>query len=320
MALSTTWERPLLDLAYDHEGGHTAVVHDHNHIAEERHLALAHHLCQEMTYTHSRSFYLASQLLAPAERQAVRALYAFCRTTDDIVDNPSGGTDVAIHLRQWRDHALSHHPPQEDLVAVAWADARHRYRIPRRYAEQLIDGVARDMHQSRYHSFDDLATYCYSVASTVGLMSMHIIGFESEAAVPYAIKLGVALQLTNILRDVGEDWRRGRFYLPTDELADFGLTEEDVARGVVDDRWRAFMRFQIERTRRIYEESWAGIALLAPQGRLAIAAAAGFYRAILDDIEAHDYDNFGRRAHVTQWGKVRLLPRLWWQVRRMARE
>ena len=317
MALSTTWERPLLDLADDHDGGHSA-HHEHNHLLEEWHLAQANHLCQQMTQEHSRSFYLASQLLAPAQRRAVRALYAFCRKTDDIVDNPAPQGDIHTTLRQWRDHALSPHPPQDDMIAVAWADARHRYHIPRRYAEQLIDGVARDLDQTRYDSFEDLATYCYSVASTVGLMSMHIIGFESQAAVPYAIKLGVALQLTNILRDVGEDWQRGRFYLPTDELAEFGLTEADVANGVVDERWRAFMRFQIERTRRIYDESWAGIALLAPQGRLAIAAAAGFYRAILDDIEAHDYDNFGRRAHVSQWGKVRLLPRLWWQVRGMG--
>ena len=314
MALTTTWERSLLDLAG--EAGHTAAHTEQHHLLEELHLARAYHVCQEMTQQNSRSFYLASQLLTPPQRRAVRALYAFCRTTDDIVDQPSGG-DVTNQLRQWREHALSNHPPHDDLIALAWADARARYHIPRRYAEQLIDGVARDLHQTRYDSFDDLATYCYSVASTVGLMSMHIIGFVSHEAIPYAIKLGVALQLTNILRDVGEDWRRGRFYLPTDELAEFGLNEADVAEGVVDERWRAFMRFQIERTRRLYDESWAGIALLAPQGRLAIAAAAGFYRAILDDIEAHDYDNFGRRAHVSQWGKVRLLPQLWWQVRQM---
>jgi phytoene synthase len=169
------------------------------------------------------------------------------------------------------------------------------------------------LRQSRYDTFEDLTTYCYGVASTVGLMSMHITGFNSSAAIPFAVKSGVALQLTNILRDVGEDFRAGRVYLPQEELADFGLTEDYLAAGQIDNRWRAFMRFQIDRTRRLYAESQPGVALLHPDGRLAIAAAAGLYSAILDDIEAHDYDVFTRRAHVSGWGKLRRLPGLWWQ-------
>ena len=118
----------------------------------------------------------------------------------------------------------------------------------------------------RYHTFGELTTYAYGVASTVGLMSMHIIGFAGEQAIPYAIKLGVALQLTNILRDIGEDWRAGRLYLPMDEMAAFGLSEADLDRGRVDDRWRALMRFQIERNRRLYAEANPGIALLNREG------------------------------------------------------
>ena len=222
-------------------------------------------------------------------------------------------------LQLWRERALAWHPPEQDLVAVAWADARANHHIPQRYAEQLIDGVARDLVQDRYQSFEDLATYCYGVASTVGLMSMHIIGFQDDEAIPYAIKLGVALQMTNILRDVAEDWERGRLYLPLDELAAFDLSEDDIAKGVVDDRWRAFMRFQIERTRKLYEEAWPGIQMLDPQGRLAIAAAATYYRAILDDIEKHDYDVFSRRAHVSKWGKLRRLPGIWLGTKRPAK-
>jgi len=201
-------------------------------------------------------------------------------------------------------------------VAFAWADARSRYGIPQRYAEQLIDGVARDMIQNRYQNFEDLSTYCYGVASTVGLMSMHIIGYEDEAAVRYAIKLGVALQLTNILRDVAEDWQRGRLYLPLDELQQFGLSEADIEAGTVDDRWRAFMQFQITRARQIYEEALPGIQMLDGGGRFSIAAAATFYRAILDDIEANDYDVFSRRAHIGKWGKLRRLPAIWWTAKR----
>jgi phytoene synthase len=201
------------------------------------------------------------------------------------------------------------------LPALAWADARQRYQIPARYAEQLVEGVSRDLDQDRYETFTDLATYSYGVASTVGLMSMHIIGFTNPDAIPYAIKLGLALQMTNILRDVGEDWQRGRLYLPNEELEAFGLTEDDIAAGEVTDKWREFMRFQIERTRQLYEESWTGIMMLHKDGRFAIAAAAGLYRGILDSIEANDYDVFNHRAHVSTWGKLRLLPNLWWQSR-----
>jgi phytoene synthase len=128
----------------------------------------------------------------------------------------------------------------------------------------------------------------------------------------------VALQLTNILRDVGEDWQAGRVYLPQDELAGFGLDEADLAAGRVDDRWRAFLRFQIERNRRLYAEAMPGIALLSQGGRLAIAAAADLYRAILDEIEANDYDVFTRRARVSGRRKLARLPGLWWQARRLA--
>ena len=148
-------------------------------------------------------------------------------------------------------------------------------------------------------------------------MVMHIIGFSGPEAIPYAVRLGVALQLTNILRDVGEDWHADRLYLPQNELAAFGLTEEDIDVGRVDDRWRAFLGFQIARNRRLYAQAMPGIALLHPDGRFAIAAAAGLYRAILEDIEAHDMDVFTRRAHVSQWSKVRRLLGMWMWARRL---
>jgi phytoene synthase len=273
--------------------------------------------CDSVTAVHSRSFYLASRLLPAGKRRAVRALYAFCRVCDDIVDRAATRSAVERSLAAWREQALFPHPWEDDPVAIAWNDTRRRYHIPRRYAEQLVQGVARDLQQTRYDTFEDLAAYAYSVASTVGLMSMHIIGFSSPEAIPYAIKMGVALQLTNVLRDVGEDWRLGRLYLPREELAEFGLAEADLAAGRVDDRWRAFMRFQITRNRRLYVEAWPGIAMLNKDGRLAVAAAAGFYCAILDDIETHDYDVFTRRAHVSGWDKLRRLPGIWWQGRRL---
>ncbi len=306
-----TWEQPLLTLA--REAVQSMTAHAGAVVCDRAELAHAYAHCEALTARHSRSFYLASTFLSADKRRALRALYAFCRVTDDIVD--CGDCDAENDLVRWRQQALAINPPQTVRVVVAWADARLRYRIPVRYAEQLIDGVARDLVQRRYQTFDELAAYAYGVASTVGLMSMHIIGFSGPEAVPYAIKLGVALQLTNILRDVAEDWRAGRIYLPATELAAFDLSEADLAAGRVDDRWRAFMRFQIERNRRLYAEAWPGLALLNKDGRFAVTAAAGLYRAILDDLEAHDYDTFTRRAHVSGARKLRILFNLWWHTR-----
>lgn len=306
-----SWEHQLL--AWAQEPLQTLKLHHHIR-TDTALLQSAYRYCADMTRQHSKTFYLASGLLPREKRRAARALYAFCRVTDDLVDRHQG--DEALELLEAWQATVSHHPADgSDLVALAWADARARYTIPSGYAEQLIRGVRRDVGQKRYATFGDLAEYSYGVASTVGLMAMHIIGFQSEAAVPYAVKLGVALQLTNILRDVREDWAAGRLYLPQDELAQFGLREADIAAAVTDERWRAFMAFQIARNRQLYDEAQAGIALLNPDGRFAIAAAAGLYRAILDAIEARDGDVFQKRAYVSTMGKLRRLPGIWQQSR-----
>lgn len=312
------WEHSLLSLA--HEAWHSTTVPPVLPIQSPAELAQAYDQCETLTAVHSRSFHMASRLLPPEKRRSARALYAFCRVTDDIVDeranaNAQDRALTRVALEEWRRLSLSPHSNVKDPVVVAWTDTRARYHIPQTYAEQLIAGVAQDLDCYRYRTFEDLSAYCYSVASTVGLMSMCIIGFDGRAAIPYAVKLGVALQMTNILRDVGEDWRSGRLYLPEEELDAYGLSGEDIAAGRVDERWRAFMRFQIERNRQIYAEAWPGIALLDPDGRFSIAAAADLYRGILDDIEAHDFNVFNRRSYVNTWGKLSRLPGIWWRSR-----
>jgi len=306
-----TWESQLLAQAYapleNRMLNERQVLNDH--IQTDK----AYEHCREITREHSQTFYIASNLMPSQQRKAIRALYAFCRVSDDLVDrNLSGQRQL---LNKWRSKSLENHPNGDDLVALAWADTRLRFDIPRQYAEQLLDGVERDLVQTRYATFDELADYCYAVASTVGLMTMHIVGYAGNEAIPYAVKLGVALQLTNILRDVGEDWRNGRLYLPQDELEQFGLTEEDIEKGQVDDRWRDFMRFQIERARHLYEEALPGVSLLGKSGRFAVRAAAELYRAILDDIEVNDYDVFTRRAHISNRQKLALLPGIWQRAR-----
>ena len=306
------WETALLTLAAG--PAHPSDTLDEEYIAEEARLDRAFDHCRLLTANHSKSFYLASRLLPFQKRRAVWALYAFCRTCDDIVDSSAvcpSITDAEARLEKWRALSLSQAPPAHEQVALAWAATRWKYSIPACYAEQLIDGVAMDFSISRYATFTDLAFYAYRVASTVGLMSMHIIGYSGNHAIPYAIKLGVAMQITNILRDIGEDWEHGRLYLPEDELDMFNITEEDIAAGKVDDRWRRFMQFQIDRNQRLYDESLPGIQLLKPDGRRSILAASMFYRSILDDIQAHDYDVFTRRAHVSNFKKLSLVPGIW---------
>jgi 15-cis-phytoene synthase len=277
-------------------------------ISDVKTLQASYQYCARLTALHSKSFFMASGLLSPMKRQAVRALYAFCRTTDDLADFPDAHT--TFRLNQWRETATSDSVRFNDAVALAWLHTRQQFRIPGVYVHQLINGVERDLQQNRYESFDDLATYCYAVASTVGLMSMHIIGFDSEKALPYAVKLGIALQMTNILRDIDEDFGRGRIYLPKDEMQQFGIAEEHISRRVCDENFCRFMRFQLDRTRSLYAEALPGIKMLDADGRLAIAAAAHFYQDILRKIEKKKYNVFGERIFVSKWEKMRKLPEL----------
>lgn len=313
------WEHRLLDWAY--EGIESPPSEAFPDVTDEA-LLHAYAACAEVTRQHSRTFYLASGLLPPAKCRAVRVLYAFCRTSDDIVDRVDGRTDQCREaaLRAWRAYAIGDCIDTSSSLILAWANVRAAYAIPRLYIEQLIDGIARDLEPTRYATFEDLAAYCYGVASTVGLMAMHVVGFSGPEALPYAVKLGVALQLTNILRDVGEDWQADRLYLPQEELAFHDLDESFLATAAVtpavqaDDRWQTFMQFQIDRVRRIYAASLPGIRYLNPDGRFAIGAAAELYAAILSDIEAHRMDVFHHRAHIGTPGKLRRLPGIWWRA------
>lgn len=307
MQVQANWENQLLTLAGNIP--HPSTRPFFSYWAGDAALRTAYRQAEKITSEHSKSFYFASALLPEEKRTAVRALYAFCRTVDDIVDE-STSTERDTQLAYWRRMVEASSFSDSDRVAAAWADTLTRYHIPRHYAMQLIDGVARDLIQTRYQTFEELATYCYGVASTVGLMSMYIVGFDSNEAVPYAIKLGVALQMTNILRDIGEDYQTGRLYLPREELAFYGIREQDIAKGRVTDSWRQFMKFQIDRTRQLYEASWEGVKMLEREGQLAIGAASVFYQGILDEIEKNDYDVFTRRASLSTWSKASRIPAL----------
>ena len=308
------WEHQLLNWARDARNTYSRERYSH---VDGQVLAAAYHYCDSITRSNSRTFYLASAFLPPEKRQAVRALYAFCRVTDNIVDNSDHLNDREEQLHVWQKRVMAEYPPASDPVALAWADTRARYNIPDGYVQQLINGVARDLYQQRYETFDELTEYAYGVASTVGLMSMHIVGFSGEDALPYAVKLGVALQMTNILRDIAEDWYAGRLYLPRAELEAYGLDMVSLNHTAPTNRWREFMRFQIHRNRKLYHAARPGIAMLHRDGRFAITAASELYQAILSDIEACDFQVFDRRARLGLMDKLTLLPGIWWRSYRI---
>ncbi|MEO5951272.1 MAG: phytoene/squalene synthase family protein, partial [Chloroflexia bacterium] len=212
--------------------------------------------CTQVIREHSKSFYFSASLLPSGKRQGIMALYAFCRLSDDIVDRADASaqqtaeevrTNAAYALDEWAIVNRCSTAPGDHAVVAAWADTRMRCSIPSELADDLISGVRMDLTVSRYDTWDDLWLYCYRVASTVGLMSMYITGADTMDAVPYAVQLGVALQLTNILRDVGEDSRAGRIYLPREDMARFHYTEEMLHEGVVNREFIQLMRFQVER-------------------------------------------------------------------------
>ncbi len=275
--------------------------------------------CEAIARQHAGNFYPAFRILPHDQRLAICALYAFMRIADDLSDEPGPIPTKRQQLAQWRQGlrqcvagTFSHR------IHPALADAVLRYRIPLEYLEALIDGVEMDLESAEYRMFDDLKIYCYRVASVVGLCCIHIWGFSKPEAKAYAETAGLAFQLTNILRDLGEDAGRGRVYLPREELERFGYDADRLQRGVIDEAFRALMRFQIGRARDLYEQAWPLLPLLDPPGRAVFFMMASTYRQLLSAIERQDFDVFSQRARVSRWRKawfaLRALPyRLGWK-------
>ena len=255
---------------------------------------------------HSKTFYVSSLFLAPEKRRAVWAVYAFCRTADDIVDRIAPASERLEALAAWeRQLVASYDGHADDPIFIAFADSARRFRIPVAPALDLLRGARLDVTVRRYATYDDVHEYCYLVASTVGLLVMPVLGTISPNAARYGVALGRAMQMTNILRDVGEDARMGRIYLPSEDLRRFGCTEAAVLDGAGGSAFEAVMRFEIERVRAMYREAEPGIALLAPDARRTVRVAFLLYRGILERIEANRYDVFSRRAFVPLGAKLR---------------
>jgi 15-cis-phytoene synthase len=281
----------------------------------------AYQLCRQLTSKYAKTFYLGTLLMSEEKRQAIWAIYAWCRRTDELVDGSAAAITTPETLDLWEQQLESIFALEPiDNYDVALVDTLQRFPIDIQPFRDMIAGQRMDLYCSRYDTFDDLYLYCYRVAGTVGLMSTAVMGINGQDTAPWncqqqpyepveeAVALGIANQLTNILRDVGEDARRGRIYIPQEDLGRFNYTDKDLLKGVIDDRWRNLMRFQIVRARHLYEKSERGISYLAPDARLPVWATTIHYSRILNAIERNDYDVFTRRAYVPNWKKIATLP------------
>lgn len=267
--------------------------------------------CRRITKENSKSFYFASFPLPPDKRMATYATYAFCRTADDVVDNALPGSEDEAkrqlnELRLLLDTIERGDVPGHPLWEP-FATTIRRYEIPTDAFRTLLDGVEGDLVPRRFRTFDELRSYCFQVASTVGLALSHIFGFAEDDALSYAANMGIAMQLTNIVRDAGADWKLGRVYLPLEEIDRFGYDEQRLGCGVVDDAARELFTFQIARAREYYRRAFQGIRYLTKDGSHWTAYLMGdVYRAILDEVERTGHDVFAARAYVTWPRKLRL--------------
>jgi phytoene synthase len=262
-------------------------------------------VCRELARVHGRTFFFASGFLPPQRRAAMLSAYAFCRIADDTVDRAVvDGTDARAGIDAWEAELDEPTHP----VAHAFAATRDRYGISLEPVRELLSGVRMDLEPQTYETWDDLKLYCYRVAGTVGLIAAPILGCRDDDALPHAAELGIAMQLTNILRDVAEDAVLGRIYLPREELRAFGVCPDSLLHGHATGRFPELIAFQIDRARALYREGRQGVKALCPSGQLTTLACSQLYSNILNRIEEERYDVLNRRAFVPTHRKVRAVP------------
>jgi phytoene synthase len=261
------------------------------------------------------SFYYSFLVLPPEKRAAIIAVWDFCRAVDDAVDEP-GGRDPGRTLSQWREELARLY---ED-GRPATVQGQHllpfirQFRLPRSAFDDLIDGVAMDLERVRYDTFEILRQYCLRVASAVGLICVEIFGYSDLHTRDYAIDLGIALQLTNIIRDVPIDMERGRLYIPTEDLTRFGCTEEELRAGVVTDNLRELLAFQAERAKQFYRKADAALPPLDERRLIAARIMGAIYLDLLRTIERSGYDVFRRRMRVSRPRQAIIAAATWMKV------
>lgn len=267
--------------------------------------------CKRLNALHGKTYYLATLLLPAAKRPPVHALYGFARFADEIVDDLASTLspqEKADALRTWGDSVLEdlRSGESDDLIGRALVDTVKKYSIPLDYFDAFMTSMEMDLTVTRYQNFDELMTYVYGSAVVIGLEMLPILGYNNPRAIEAATALGAAFQLANFIRDIGEDIDRGRIYMPLDELARFGVSEEMLLRREMTPEIVEAIKFQIARVRDLQAVAEAGIQYLDPISRPCIRAASELYCGIVDEIEANGYDIFTKRATTSKWRRARV--------------
>ena len=275
-------------------------------------LEQAYEECRRITRREAKNFYYAFLTLPHAQRRAIYVAYSFCRYCDDSVDAERSVDQKLVMLSDLRTKLdQSYHGHADDLVFLGLADVAEKYDIPQEYFQEVISGVESDLVKNRYQSFEELRQYCYQVASAVGLICIHIFGFSAPRAKDHAVDLGLAMQLTNIARDVKEDLEIDRVYLPQDELARFGYSEAELLAGVVNEPFIELMRFQAQRARGYFDSGFQLLPYLSHRSRACPAVLGHLYSRVLDGIEDVKYDVLHHRVSLSTAEKIRVTAQTW---------
>ncbi|MFU2488953.1 presqualene diphosphate synthase HpnD [Thauera sp. WH-1] len=273
-----------------------------------------HDYCQDKAARSGSSFYYSFMFLPAERRQAITAMYAFCREVDDVVDECHDLSLAQAKLEWWRQEvARTYGGTPTHPVGLALKDVLTRFSLPQEQLLEIIDGMAMDLSQTRYLDFKALQLYCYRVASVVGLLAAEIFGYQDRQTLKYAHDLGMAFQLTNIIRDVGEDARRGRIYLPIEDLQRFNVPAKDILEARYSDAFRALMAFQAERAERFYDQAFAQLPAVDRKAQRPGLVMAAIYRTLLREIAADGFMVLDRRTSLTPLRKVWLAGTTWFK-------
>jgi phytoene synthase len=273
---------------------------------DNKRIKLGYSLAKTITKKFAKTYYFASRFLPKDKRYAAYSIYAICRISDESVDDNKGiaNTEKLMQIKKDIDLVYAGAALDDNLLSVFKA-AINRYQIPKDYFDKIIEGMGMDLNKQHYANFDELYEYCYRVAGVVGLIMLKIFGYNDPQAKQHAVSLGIAMQLTNILRDIKEDLRRGRIYLPEDEMRKSGVTQSCIWEEKINEPFKDFLRFQIKRAREYYAHSSLGIKLINDaKSRFVVLAIKEIYSKILDAIEDNGYDVFSRRVQVSNIKKI----------------
>ncbi len=311
----------LLRPLYEKTSLHRGVISE----LSDGELRLAYSHCRSITRTHAKTFYMATRFLPYHKQRSIFAIYGLCRYLDDLVDEAEdlifqkkiSQVEVFEKLESFKNKLINTYRgvDNDDPILVAFSDVLNRYNISIDLPLTLLDGVSTDLIKNRYENFDELYDYSYKVASVVGLMTSEIFGYNNKKALDHAIDLGIAMQLTNILRDIGEDLRRNRIYVPNEDLQRFGISEEELFSNDLSEKFIEMMQFQIDRARGFYESAEKGIPMLNRDSRLPVMLAKENYSRILSKIEENNYQVFNQRAFLNSTEKFSILPKVILQLR-----